>query len=369
MHIDIRSYQQDHAFYGYFEGLFTIKSFDLKAIRRRYLSTTTDKHQRTGSVERRPVSTGGIVWAAFEGGHMTAHEILCRTPEPRGIAIKNKQLAISSENEVFLISDKASKTIRHDWFSYIHTLDFHPDNNRLLIASSGLDCIIEVDTETLQQTNSWHAWDHGIDEGKDAEGHTLYLTRDEATASALRAKGLPVTLIENPEGKVLPTANRAAFINGAYYDPEDPEDIIATLFHAGEVRCINLESGTHYPVLEGLSCPHGGKRLRNDELMVTNTKKGQVVYITDEEPLIYNFNQLEGKAEGLENMEWLQNSHLYKKYIATFDANRCSLVVFHPEKKRYDKIFMNHNWAVQDFLLMKNVPSDMKSNIKNTFNT
>ena len=54
MKIDLSQFQRDHSFYGELNLLLTVKSFDLQAIRKRYLASK--KNKRAGSVERRKVA-------------------------------------------------------------------------------------------------------------------------------------------------------------------------------------------------------------------------------------------------------------------------------------------------------------------------
>ena len=54
MKIDLSQFQKDHTFYGELNFLLTVKSFDLQAIRKRYLASK--KNNRSGSVERRKSS-------------------------------------------------------------------------------------------------------------------------------------------------------------------------------------------------------------------------------------------------------------------------------------------------------------------------
>ena len=59
MKIDLSQFKKDHTFYGELNFLLTVKSFDLQAIRKRYLASK--KNNRSGSVERRKVALGGLV--------------------------------------------------------------------------------------------------------------------------------------------------------------------------------------------------------------------------------------------------------------------------------------------------------------------
>ncbi len=65
--IDISNFEEDHSFYDELDLLITIKSFNLQAIRKRYLESRKNKSGKAGSVERREVSTGGIARVKING--------------------------------------------------------------------------------------------------------------------------------------------------------------------------------------------------------------------------------------------------------------------------------------------------------------
>ncbi|MGB0979815.1 MAG: hypothetical protein ACPGVV_10490, partial [Croceimicrobium sp.] len=56
----LKDWNRSSSFYPELELLISIKSFDLKAIRARYLAARSNLSGRGGSVERRAVSLGGI---------------------------------------------------------------------------------------------------------------------------------------------------------------------------------------------------------------------------------------------------------------------------------------------------------------------
>ena len=80
--------------------------------------------------------------------------------------------------------------------------------------------------------------------------------------------------------------------------------------------------------------------------MATSTASGEVRVNDD----TFLFQNLANKPSELAEMEWLQNSKRINDFIVTIDSNRTSFVVFHPEKKLYDIIPYNDNWAVQDMI-------------------
>ena len=344
MKIDISQFRRDSFFYGKLDLLLTVKSFDLQAIRKRYLASK--KNNRAGSIERRKVALGGIVSVSLKNGQSSEERVLSTLKEPRGIDFHKGQLAISSENKAFVLTDKIHM-IQNDWFSYIHTLEFSPYKDfNLLISSSGYDCIFEYNWKQNTCEWEWFAWENGMFLGKDSEENTpLYLTRDKAQFTIWEKEGKNSLLIEDPLTQILPTAKRAAFINSVSYHQSKEGMLLATLFHKGSVAQINQNTGEIDVVMDGLKNPHGGWQSSNI-LMATSTASGEVRLNDD----AFLFQNLANKPAELAEMEWLQNSKRINDFIVTIDSNRTSFIVFHPEKKLYDIIPYNDNWAVQDMV-------------------
>ena len=342
MKIDLSQFQKDHTFYGELNFLLTVKSFDLQAIRKRYLASK--KNNRSGSVERRKVALGGLVSVTLKHGIAIEEKVLSTLKEPRGIDYRNGQLAVSSENKAYVLTD-AIHIIQNDWFSYIHTVEFSPFNNaQLLISSSGYDCVFEYDWQKNTCEWEWFAWENGMCVGKDPQTESpLYLTRHKVQFSVWEKEGKNALLIDNPLTQVLPTAKRAAFINSVSYHQKQKGILLATLFHKGSVAQIHQQTGKISTVMDGLKNPHGGWQSR-EVLMATNTASGEVRLNDD----VFLFQNLERKPQELGEMEWLQNSKKINDFVVTIDSNRTSFVIFHPQKKLYDMIPYNDNWAVQD---------------------
>lgn len=349
--IDISTFKRDHGFYGEIELLLTIKSFDLQAIRARYVASKNNKSGKAGSVERRAISLGGIAKVQMKNGKMVQESVLKEMKEPRGISFNNGRLAIAAENVVYLIIDGSIKKIENPWFSYIHTIDFNPfDSNKIIIASSGLDCIFEYNIDTLECCYEWFAWENGFCESYDAKtDQMITITRNKSVAKANELNGKPTLLIENPKEQTLPTAQRAAFINTVTYDKANPNHFLATYFHEGAIFSINMLTGKASKVLSNLKTPHGGRNHKQD-FMATSTGTGEIVFGPDNNSNRYLFNQLEGKPEELGEMEWVQNAINLDNIIIAIDSNRTSFVIFDIDRKLYDMIPYNNDWAVQDLV-------------------
>ena len=344
MKIDISQFRRDPSFYGELNLLLTVKSFDLQAIRKRYLSSK--KNNRAGSIERRKVALGGIVSVSLKNGQSSEVSVLSTLREPRGIDFYKGQLVMSSENKVYVLTD-IIHIIQNEWFSYIHTVEFSPfKDENLLISSSGFDCIFEYNWKQNNCEWEWFAWENGMYQGKDPKvNKSLYLTRDKKQFKLWHKEAKNALLIDDPLTQVLPTAKRAAFINSVSYHQSKEGVLLATLFHKGSIAHINQNTGEIAVVMDGLKNPHGGWQ-SNKFLMATSTASGEV-RLNDN---TFLFQNLANKPADLAEMEWLQNSKKINDFIVTIDSNRTSFVIFHPEKQLYDIIPYNDNWAVQDLV-------------------
>lgn len=352
--IDISNFEEDHSFYDELDLLITIKSFNLQAIRKRYLESRKNKSGKAGSVERREVSTGGIARVKINGAKLEEEEVLAKTKEPRGIDVHDNKLAIATEDIIYVKDGDEHYVLKNPWFSYIHTVKFSPHHpERVLIASSGLDMLMEMNYKNEEVTFEWLAWEHGWNKANDPRSsEAILLTRSEVQANKWSRRGIRHRLIDDPQGQVLPTAMRAAFINSVAYEPEDQNIIYATFFHDGAVYKINKESGNAQKVLGELKNPHGGCPL-NDHFFATSTSTGELVLKTNNGEIIrYDFSSLEGKPEELEGTEWLQNSlAINKDCFLTIDSNRNHFVILNIAKKKRAMIPYDENWAVQDLIV------------------
>jgi hypothetical protein len=301
--VDLNTFAVDPAAFGRYELLLAVKSFDLQAIRKRYLASRS--RSKTGSVERREPAVGGIVHAVIENGEIVRQDIIAELVEPRGVDLNGNTIAISSENRIFIFRPGANEPIEvnHPWLSYIHTVRFNETGDRILVSSSGVDTLLEFDLDSGQASWEWVAWEHGLNTGENpADSSKHYLTRNPGEARRLEAEGKNVILITEPREQTLPTALRAAFMNSAEYDQSG--DVLATLFHHGQVLRIDKTKGNWQPVISGMSKPHGGMQ-RDTAFVATDTGGGRVVFAEPETETSYDFSELPGKDPSLGELEWL----------------------------------------------------------------
>ena len=348
----LNSFKKDISHFGEFHLLLTVKSFDLKAVRERYIQSR--KRSKAGSVERRQPTPGGVVAMTISDGEIKQQKILANVTEARGIDIRGDTCVLSSEDKIFLFDSTTDipKIIENPWFSYIHTVKFNRDGTKLLISSSGLDILFEIALQSNSILWEWLAWENGINKGENPKiGEFFILTRRPEEVEKLKKRGENVLLISDPRAQQLPTALRAAFINSAEYNSQG--NILATQFHAGRVIAIDRRTGRFTTIIDGLSRPHGGMEYKNG-CLATDTAGGGVFFKNDEELIRYDFTTLPGKSEATKDMEWLQTSHFHNDTIITVDSNRTSFIFFDPDAKKYMAVPFDSNWAVQDFVLLEN---------------
>lgn len=354
--IFIKDFSYDAQLIETLDLLLVIKSFDVQAIRKRYLAARENKSGKTGSVERREPGLGGLVEIKIESDRITASNIISRLKEPRAMDMKDAQFSIAPEDQILLIHRAHSErsSILNDWFSYIHKLKYHPTEDKLLVCSSGFDCFFEYDLSSGHISYEWFSWDHGLNMGKDADGHTQYLVRKKEDYKNYIAEGHKALLISDPKTQSLPTAQRAAFINAADYDLK-AESYLLTLFHEGKVISVNPESGEWQVLIEDLKNPHGGMEIEEGIFLVTNTADGSIVIRRDlngaPRETAYSFKGIEGKVEEMAGKSWIQNSIYHDGKIISIDSNRNSLFIIDINSESYSRIPFDPDWAVQDILV------------------
>ena len=127
--------------------------------------------------------------------------------------------------------------------------------NGLLIASSGIDAIIEID---LAGNVLWSWWgtDHGYDLLKSGERRKVEKGLDHRT-------------------RCYPSHAQTTHLNSAIVDPHDPSKVLAVLFYQGAIIRIDRESREHEVVADGLNGPHHVRGTK-DGYLVSNTRAGVV---------------------------------------------------------------------------------------------
>lgn len=164
-----------------------------------------------------------------------------------GIAANEHVARLNSQGAIDL-------EIRSPLFSQLRSI--RRTENGLLVTSSGVDAILEVDFAG-KILWSWWATEHGYTQAHG--GGTRIVDRE----------------IDH-RLKCYPGRMQTTHMNSAIVDPYDPAKIITVLFYQGALARIDRKTGKTEVVVEGLSGPHH-IRPHSKGYMVSNSRKGQVI--------------------------------------------------------------------------------------------
>ncbi len=338
-------------------GFLVVKSQD-QLKRRKRLINQLDNGE-LGRVERRPVGEGLLV--RFElplTGPRLDRETASWTKsfdECRHITqVEDNKYLLTEMGRVHLIDfgGMVQRTYDHPYFGFLHTVQRSEDGDRILIASSGYDAIIELELESGEETWSWFGWEHGFNPNEKG----IYFARSEEEKECLQHDGHEVQFVD-PEAygrRGLITRDRTTIPNACRYDPRKKNTIIASIGKNGLIVRIDKRTGKYTVLYEDLDqMPHGIYPLE-EGWGVTDTLKGQFLEFDRAFSPIrrYDFSQLGGKPEPLADREWLQQviPVTSNKWIA-LDANR-GLMFVDLERERYEIQKVDENWCMQDLLLL-----------------
>ncbi len=140
----------------------------------------------------------------------------------------------------------------------------------------------------------------------------------------------------------------AAHLNNARHHAGN--QIFVTLFHHGRAVMVQRDTGAAREVLCGLLNPHGFEPGWDGEHIVTDTRRGQLIFLDEnfdvKSVLVMDACAPVESRDGLG--EWLQNVlHLDRGLYAAVDIHRSCIWLFETATQRYRKIEVSHDWAVQ----------------------
>jgi len=171
------------------------------------------------------------------------------------------------EKCIYVGSDKTIKRIEggkitssfgNNLFSDIHGLSLSLDGN-ILVVSTGIDGIIEIDPISQSIVWDWLATENGYD--KNPEGKKRIINRE-----------LDYRQIETS------TPEHTTHINSCL--EYKPGKILATLFHQGCLIEIDKGSKKTRKILDGLKCPHAIRK-RNDGFIISDTLGNRVLLLDE----------------------------------------------------------------------------------------
>lgn len=256
----------------------------------------------------------------------------------------------------------------------VHTLCFHPeDEERVLVAVTGLDRIVELHLPTGEATWEWCPWEHGmhtnehgvtlVDEGSPMPRFATEVTIEplgfDAAKQRVEANLTPppgvvwlhqVDLMDVPARLGLLTWQRVKLINSAYYASAGGAKVGVTFWQTGEAVAVDRHTGEASFVAEGLVCPHSLVAFE-DGYVLTDTGGGRVLrFDAALQPThVVDFTEcpLPDGAEP-DDPEWVQNTHpLTPELLVTFDFRRSRVVVWSFSRREYSVHRVCDEWVLQ----------------------
>lgn len=217
---------------------------------------------------------------------------------PSGIAQKAKMIFIVSggnQINVFSPSLEPCGVISSPYLNNLHTI--FPTIRGILVSSSGLDLILEIDLAG-NSLYEWWAVDHGLDKTPLKEKRSINRYQDHRF-------------------REYPTLSQTTHVNSAIY-VRGESVVLATLFFQGCILEIDKRVNSARPVMVGLSFPHSIYQLPGDDYLVSDTKVGRALILDGE---------FEIKKELKIDTNWLQDTiYTPQGTYLMADSNNFSIV-------------------------------------------
>lgn len=185
----------------------------------------------------------------------------------------------------------------HPLFNDIHTITKGSDDN-VMVTSTGIDAVLEVKLgNPCELAWGWLATEHGYSHSP--EGNLRKVSWDKDY------RGVNTATIEH-----------TTHVNSCL--TLDPDEILATLFHQGEVVKINKKTGKVNAVLSGMRCPHHIRRAESGYL-VSDTRNERVLLLDEDYEII---KEIRGR------FDWVQDAVSTDdgKIIVVGDSNNGRIV-------------------------------------------
>ena len=181
--------------------------------------------------------------------------------------------------------------IKNNLFNDVHFIDSFKDSY-LLVSSTGTDSLIEIDLNKDTKTWDWLGTENGYSTSPSGKIIKIDRKKDYRKIDTI-----------TPEHTT--HINSAIYINGK-------EEILATLFHQGELILINKNVPGCKILLSGLKCPHHIRKTKAGYIL-SNTLEGEVIFLDKK------FNIIK-KMRG--EFNWLQDAiELNDNSLLVIDSN------------------------------------------------
>jgi hypothetical protein len=309
---------------------------------------------------RRSLRAGMVFLVRAAADQISKQDVECAPflllgKEPRAVSSKGSRLVIATADELVIFDWNSRQMIRcrNPKFADLHSVFFSDDGRRLLVAATGFDTILELDTTSGETLWCWSAWEHGWI----AAPNGSVLVQNPAVARQLRRQGKQVILLDPQEFTLrhrhslrgLPTRSRPCHLNGAVYSHDN--QILASLFHQGQLLSIDRSSGHSEVRYTGLANPHGLTPNVGRGYIVTDTHRGNFLFLSPKLELLQEVGVtgLPGVVSGMEDAgEWLQYvTQLKSDLYAAADIRRSAIHLFKTKTRQYRTLKIPGSWGVQ----------------------
>lgn len=336
---------------GGLEIFLVVKSLDQVARRKRLIETR--EQGRIGRVAPRPVADGLVVRTRLSprcAVDFSTSEIFLRLPEPRAFRrLPDGRYGVNAVDRVLVVGEdgRIERSFTHPYFAFLHSLDVHPEGDRVLVVSAGFDALFEIDLGSGAVSWEWFGWDHGFNPTE----RGVYLTNSAAKQQRLAAQGFDAEYVDPRRygAQGLLTGYRTTHPSHASYGRSRGQTIMATLGKLGQVIEIDRDTGDHAIRVANLAqLPHAIIPYA-DGWLVTNTLEGEL-WMLDAEFAVRRklmFRDLPGKAKEAGDHEWLQAVYPIGDRLIGIDANR-GLIIVDPKERAYAVVPCDPNWCIQD---------------------
>ena len=317
-----------------------------------YLDNPVERKYSSGLVFKLKLNQDSIDYKDIE---KSKSKLTCI--EPFDISLTNNLIAIASGNSILLTDDNLNvlKNISNSWTSFLHSVQFNNDQDKILITSAGFDLVQEIDIQSGETIWEWNSWDAGF-----SRSHldNKIITRDINKLEYLHtifndADIIAIRDIEKYPKEGIPTQISPTRINGAYYDNEN---ILISFYHREELLSINKDYQFTFINLFLLH-PHFFKPFtfeNKKHYFVTDSGRGRVLMLDQFFNVIsvYNFATIESNIDiKVKFGEWLQTSNatVINSEIHFFvsDALRSGIHIINISTKQRRFIKIPNNWTLQ----------------------
>ncbi len=245
-----------------------------------------------------------------------------------GAGLLGDTLIACNGNRIEFFDDMLQRTseLSHPLFNDLHSLTVREDSGVFLVASSGIDRILEFEARKNSLVWQWSAY-----------GDRRINIRDEATQPIGDLSKLHI-----PTEKQLAHINTASYIDGA------GERIGVALFHQGELAALDRNSGATRVVLSGLRNPHGFQRYDSDYFVCADTRANRIIFFDPEQRR--ENKEITGLARDPENA-WIQNVFpLDGELLMVLNTNEREVIAIHVPTMKYARIAHNPDWKIYQIL-------------------